>query len=131
MKHLTFFAAIAFCFDNCSSPKDPAAQKALAGYKNFVDSVYTLNETMAMGVDTTFVEIPIDPNDPGKITIDTVVTLPDSNSSMVRFHLFRDGILKAHESLQSEAESLSSKMDDGMKKEYEASRQKFESMMAK
>lgn len=131
MKQLTVIAFVALSFSNCSSPKDPAAQKALAGYKNFVDSIYTLNETMAMGVDTTFVEIPIDPNDPSNITIDTVVTLPDSNSSMVRFHLFRDGIIKAHESLKSEAESLSAKMDEGMKKEYEASRQKFESMMAK
>lgn len=131
MKQLTFITAIAFIFANCSSSHDPAAQKALMSYRDFVDSIYTQNEAWKMTSDTDVVEIPIDPNDPTTVRIDTIVTPPESKTTVVQDEFLGTQILKAYEPLKTDVEANVSKMDEKMKKEYETSRQKFESMMAK
>lgn len=131
MKQLTFIAAVAFVFANCSSAHDPAAQKALTGYKNFVDSIYAKNETWKLTADTDIVETSYDPNNPALVRMDTIVTPPDSKTSVVQDDFLGTQILKSYSPLKAEVDALVPKMDENMKKEYETSRQKFESMMAK
>lgn len=129
MKQLTLIAGVAVVFASCSPSATPETQKALSRYRNFVDSIYTLNESWKIYPDTDFVETPIDPTDPSKTRIDTIVTPPESKKTILKSPPFGASIMEAYTPLSSEIEKLVPKLDENMKKEYEASRQKFESMM--
>ncbi|MES2560998.1 MAG: hypothetical protein V4590_14725 [Bacteroidota bacterium] len=129
MKQSTVIACIVFILASCTSSRDTEAQKTLLTYKNFVDSIYAQNEVWKMYPDTDFVETPTDPTNPAITRIDTVVTPADKKKAIVLHPFFGKGTLEAYGHLKVEVEAFASKMDDGMKKEYETSRQKFESMM--
>lgn len=130
MKKLTLIACYATVLASCSSSTTPPeVQKTLTGYRNFVDSVYSLNESWKMYPDTDFVETPIDPADPSKTRIDTIVTTPEFKKSILKSPPFGAAIMQAHAPLKAEMEKLIPEMNENMKKEYETSRQKFESLM--
>jgi hypothetical protein len=103
----------------------------LVAYQNFVDSIHAQNTVWKQSTDTVYVEIPYDPNDPTLVRIDTSITPPEAKTTLLMDHFFGASILKAYEPFKSGVEMMLPKMDDAMKKEYETSRLKFESMMPK
>lgn len=114
----------------CTPSADKEAQESLKAYTLFVDSVYAQNEVWKSTPDTDFVEYPIDPNDPTVTRLDTIVTAPEAKGkSMVLDNYWGKQIMKDYDKVKTNAESKSNKMDEKMKKEYEASKQKFESLL--
>lgn len=131
MKVLTSISGLTFLLFSCSSSIDPATQRALNQYQTFVDSIYAKNETWRKTTDTDFVEMPYDPSDPALIRIDTIVTPPESKTTIVMDEFLGTPILDAYHPLKMEVEIHLSQMDEKMKQQYEKSRQKFESLIAK
>jgi hypothetical protein len=112
----------------CTPSADKETQQSLTAYTTFVDSVYAQNEVWVVGVDSTFMEVPTDPNDPTKIRIDTVVTQPEDRGHNEFMSRFKEIIQKEYEPLKAAVESKLDKMDERMKKQFEESKQKFESI---
>jgi hypothetical protein len=128
--YLVLLAAIAVAVMACSPTKDKETQEALKYYTHFVDSIDALNTVWQSAVDTDFVEIPTDPNDPTSVRLDTIVTLPeDKGHSMFSGQYFREMIQKEYEPLKVSLESRLDKMDEGMKKEYQQATEKYESLI--
>lgn len=129
MKNYLILASLAAAVVACTPSKDKEAQHALTAYAHFVDSVSLLNDNWKAGIDTDFVEVPIDPTDPSKIRLDTIVTLPDDKEQSILFHgYFGREIQKGYEPLKAAADAQLPKMDEEMKKAYQQSIDKFESM---
>lgn len=121
--------ALATILFSCSQPKDAEAQKALADYIQFVDSIAEWNAVWKVTADTHFVEIPIDPNDPTITVVDTIITTPDQKTqSIVTTDFFGKLISKQYDTLNSKANSLFPKMDKSMKAEYEKAKLVYEGL---
>lgn len=131
MKAFTCVCTLAVLFSSCSSSTDSAAQRCLSRYQTFVDSIYTQNERWRKTTDTDFIEMPYDPSNPALVRIDTVVTPPESKTTLLMDEFLGTPILNAYHPLKMEVDIHIAQMDEKMKQEYEISRQKFESMMAK
>jgi hypothetical protein len=118
----------AFAF-GCNQPKDAEAQKALSAYTQFVDSIVKVNETWKTETDSFFVETPTDPNDPTKVTIDTIINPPESKTKGIVADKFLGGeIEQSYEPLNASVTAKLDKMDEGMKKEYEKAKAVYESL---
>jgi hypothetical protein len=114
----------------CKPSADNETQQSLKAYTIFVDSVYAQNEVWKMYPDTDFVETPYDVNDPSKTRIDTIVTAADKKEKSIMLNAFFGKIiLEKYEKVKATAESKTDKMDEKMKKEFEESKQKFESLL--
>ena len=114
----------------CTPSADKETQQSLATYTQFVDSVYAQNEAWKMYPDTDFVETPYDVNDPSKTRIDTIVTAADKKEKSIMLNAFFGKIiLEKYEKVKAAVESKAAKMDEKMKKEFEESKQKFESLL--
>lgn len=114
----------------CTPSADRQAQESLKAYTTFVDSVYAQNEIWKKASDTLYQEVPIDVNDPTLIRLDTIVITPEKKEkSIVLNNFWGEQIIANYERVKTNAESKSNKMDEKMKKEYEASKQKFESLL--
>jgi len=112
---------------SCSTPKDKEAKQALKNYTQFVDSVYAVSENWKTQIDTDYVEIPTDPNDPTKIRVDAIVTLPtDKEQTSILKTFMGDAFNKKYNEYDAAITAKMDKMDDLMKKEYGASKQKYE-----
>jgi hypothetical protein len=123
-------AAIAVAVVACSPTKDADATKALDCYTQFVDSIYVANTFWQSAVDTDFVEIPTDPTDPTKTKIDTIVTLPENKEASILLNpLFGKMIQHEYEPIKAEVDAKLDKMDDQMKKAYQESKAKYESLL--
>src|SRR6478735_9015957 len=105
----------------CSPAADKESQQALGNYTHFVDSIYARNETWKTTTDTDYVEYPTDPNDPTVTALDTIVTMPDKKAkSLVVADYWGKVIAEQYEPLKAGVETNLKKMNEGMKKEYEA-----------
>lgn len=114
----------------CTPSADKETQQSLATYIQFVDSIYAQNEIWKTTTDTIYQEVPIDVNDPTLIKLDTIITPPGKkDKSIVLSKFWGEQILSDYEKVKATAESKRDKMDEKMKKEYEASNQKFESLL--
>lgn len=117
---------------SCSQPKNIEAQKALKAYTHFVDSIAQWNEVWKTQTDTLFVETPIDPNDPSKVVVDTIVSTPEekAKSSIKSDNLFGFGkqIEENYQQLNDVITAQMNNMDDIMKKEYEQSKAIYEGL---
>lgn len=131
MKYLTIIGTATLFLFSCSSSNESSSKKALVAYQNFVDSIYAQNTVWKQSTDSTYVETPYDPNDPNLVRIDTIITPPEAKTTLLMDEFWGASLMKTHESLKSGVEMMLPKMDEAMKKEYETSRLKFESMMAK
>jgi hypothetical protein len=111
----------------CTPSADKEAQHALTAYTHFVDSIYQVNETWKMAIDTDFVETPIDPEDPTITILDTIVTLPGAKDKSIVIEPYWGKIItEQYSALKTAVESKAEKMDETMKKEYAEANAKFE-----
>lgn len=115
----------------CRPAADPKAQQALNAYTHFVDSIVQVNETWKFAVDSDFVEVPVDPSDPSKVRIDTIVTLPETKakSSIVFAPYWEKVIMEEYAALRTAAESNIAGMDESMKKRYAEANAKYETLL--
>jgi len=107
MKIKALFAIAVVSCMACNT-ENPKHTTALNKYKSYVDSVLHIAETTKYYGDTSFVERPIDPNDPSIVTIDTIVTVPVNTDSMLYHYYPHNEILQQlHETYtQSTSEAL-------------------------
>jgi hypothetical protein len=112
----------------CAPSADKEALQTLTAYTQFVDSIYQMNESWNTGIDTSFTEVPIDPNDPSKVRIDTIVTTPENRANNQFYSLFKETIHKEYDPMKASLDAKVDKMDEPMKKAYQQSVEKFESL---
>jgi hypothetical protein len=128
MKQFIVLGGLASFLVACSSSNQSQSEQALSRYTHFVDSIYSQNEIWKSKADTDFVEMAINPSEPSVIRLDTVITPPESKTTLLQDNFMSKPILTAYEPLQKEMELLAPTMEQSMKDQYHQARQKFESL---
>jgi hypothetical protein len=107
MKIKALFAIVVVSCMACNT-ENPKHTTALNEYKSYVDSVLHVAQTVKMYSDTSYMEVPTDPNDPSVVTVDTIVTNVQNGDSIIYHYYPNNEILQQlHEAkTQSTSEAL-------------------------
>lgn len=95
--------AIAIVFGMACNTENPQHTQALNSYKTYVDSILQISNTNKFFGDTMFVEFPIDPNDPTKTEVKTIISHPINGDSNIYHYSPNNFMLKEFHQKKTEA----------------------------
>ncbi len=127
MKNLNLALLTLLFAASCAPKGNSDVELILKKYVNFVDSVYSVNDLWKQVPDTFYITTLVDPNDPSKNTLDTVITLPEQKRSILTQNPDQGYLIdEAYKPLFDSVEAYLPKMDDEMKLKYNAAKEKYE-----